>query len=182
MADIRPGVVSGLVPPQVRLDGSASSVPLAGWAVDPAALYGERVQVAVRSLPGSRTSSLWLVGAEMGGPQRALWGVQAAVTGVTAATKLPLSGSGAGTLAHTVTGNEVTVARAGWYWLSAQFQASVTGARAALIADGTEVAAALTEGTLTALEWLAMGATVYVQGSASAAANFTVRRLTITRL
>ena len=195
MVDIRPGVLTGTAPPQVRLDGTSYSVPLDGWGADPASLYNQRVQVAVRPVPGTRASSLWLIGPEIGGPQAAVWGAQSKALAVGSPfVTLPVSGLGAGTLAHTVSGGEVTVSRPGWYSLSALWWAQGASAFRPTLeieVDGLPVAwytadgdlAGDQQGTLVVpCEWLPLGAVVRVRArSYFGSADYWLYRLTITR-
>ena len=74
MTDIRRGRITSVSPPQVRLDGTASSVPLDDWTEDSALVVNAYVLVAVRPVPGTRRSELILLGTSGGGvPAGVVW-------------------------------------------------------------------------------------------------------------
>lgn len=74
MTDIRRGRITSVSPPQVRLDGTASSVPLDDWTEDRALVVNAYVLVAVRPVPGTRRSELILLGTSGGGvPAGVVW-------------------------------------------------------------------------------------------------------------
>ena len=64
MIDLRSGVLTDAAPPRVRLDGYTASLPIDRWTEDPAILYGQRVTVLVRQVPGAASSELTLLGGE----------------------------------------------------------------------------------------------------------------------
>lgn len=199
MTDIRTAVVTGTAPPQVRLDGSSGSVPLTGWLADPAPLYGLRCLVAVRPVPGTRRSELWLLGAAKGGPSQAVWGAQSAIS-ITSTTRLPISGLGTGGLRHTVASNQVSVTDAGWYAIACEWKSdtvnSLVDREVGLFAGGTRVAfdrragidggysdAGWVAGTLTApAVYLPIGGLIYAEADGdNGEATTNITRLTITR-
>lgn len=71
-ADFRTGTITSLTPVAARLDGMATSTPLATWSVAEESLaIGQRVLVGVRPVPGTRSTELHLMGVLGGVPAAA---------------------------------------------------------------------------------------------------------------